>query len=181
MSNPTTPALGQGQVWRKTEAATSLSATLSAPQRGLLVMVDGKRTLDEMARFSAAFGDICVAVTALQAVGAVEFLGVGAQPAPAGQAALATAANSSAPQSPADAPQAQALTLPKLQRHITQTLAQTLGPNADALCIAIERAKDATKLAPLAKQAVQMLRDYRKPAAADALALVVEAGIAPGP
>lgn len=113
-------------IYRKTGAGVDAIATrhaaLAPKQRSLLILVDGRRTVGELATLGAALGDAAELLQALSAQGLIE-------PLPRKAAVAASAA------APGDGvPLAQARTL------AVRRLTDLLGPGATDLCLRLEKA-----------------------------------------
>ncbi|WBY01689.1 hypothetical protein PE066_19915 [Ramlibacter tataouinensis] len=148
-------------VYRKSARGSDALATrdpaLSMRLRSLLIMVDGKRSADELARLSAAPAEMQQLFEQLLQLGMIEPL----------QAAQApTGGNGQAPSTAASAERI--LTLPEAQRAAVRGLTDLLGPTADELCLRIERARTAQDLLAVLKRAELAIRTARGAQAAAA-------------
>jgi hypothetical protein len=169
-------------VFKKTakgqEAFAHRSPELSAAQRSLLIMVDGKRPVADLARVAAAFGDINTLLQDLIAKGMIEASSSGqaaplrpatqaptptAQPVPLTAGTQAPAASPSVPRSLQDA-----------RRFAVRTLTDALGPGAESYCLRIEAAKNPTELLGAAQRAAQVLSEGRGKTAAQQFLTGVE-------
>lgn len=139
-----TPA-GQLEVSSKAHA-------LPPRARSLLIMIDGKRTLDDL---RAMLGpQVDESVKLLVAEGLVE-----------GSTAPAPAPAAATPPSPVAAP---APDLATLRRDAARAVTEALGPMADALAMRIEKTKTAEELQATLRLAAQALADAAPRAKADA-------------
>ena len=104
------------------------SAQLSMVARRVLIMMDGRRTVDELAMFVRA-GEIDAIVTQLESAGLAERAGGAAATTVAPQAAGAPA-----PEERDRAP----ITLDEAKRRAVRELSDRLGPDADVMAMRIE-------------------------------------------
>ena len=138
------------------EAFAHRSPELSAHQRSLLIMVDGKRTLADLNKMAAVFGDVPELLTDLLGKDMIEpSMDAAAAKPPAPKPATpapaaAPAAASGLPRSMVDA-----------RRFAVRTLNDTLGPGADSYCLKIEAAKNPSELLGAAQRAAMVLVDVR--------------------
>ena len=107
----------------------------------MLILIDGKRTFDELARLSQALGEIEQLLGQLFDQGFIE----AAATAPA--AAVAAAAP--------------AVSLPEARRYAVRRLMDLLGPNAEELCMRIESARGNNDFQIAVKGAEGLLRQFR--------------------
>ena len=129
--------------------------------RSALILVDGKRTDDELTRLVLA--EPAAALASLLADGFIEVLTTLAErPAQAKPASAPTAAAGERERGSAG--------FEALRRDAARDLNHQLGPNADVVTIKIERAKNAAELQPLLVQGAQMLHRLKGLAAAEAFA-----------
>jgi hypothetical protein len=115
------------------------SAQLSMVARRVLIMMDGRRTVDELAMFVRA-GEIDAIVTQLESAGLAERAGGAAPTTVAPQAAGAPAAEEP-PTVAAPAPEERDLapiTLDEAKRRAVRELSDRLGPDADVMAMRIE-------------------------------------------
>ena len=143
-------------VYRKSAKGAEAIATrqhgLGPKQRSLLIMVDGKRTGEELERVAQALGDPAEMLGQLLDAGFLEATGaVAPSHAPA-------AGHSSAPAPLAGA--TPTLTLLEAQRYASRRLTALLGPNADDLCLRIEAARNVHDFRVAVSKAEGMLRQY---------------------
>lgn len=139
-------------IYRKTakgsEAIANRQSGLGPRHRSLLIMIDGKRSVAELAPVGSALGDVADLIQALQAEGLIEALNA---PAPAAPAAGAQGAE------PAEAPPR--VTLSQAQRHAVRLLNDLLGPGGADLCMRVESTKSAQEFRAVLKRAEQVVRD----------------------
>lgn len=138
---------------RGTDALSRRDPALTLRLRSLLILVDGKRSGEELARLSAGLGDIGQLLTQLDDLGMIE---------PVAQAVAAPAAS-------AAAPPVRVVTLQEAQRAAVRRLTDLMGPAAEDLCLRIESTRTAQDLATLLKRAEGVVREFKGPAAAAAL------------
>lgn len=147
-------------VYRKSaqgaQALAKRDPVLSMRLRSLLILVDGKRSSDELARLSASAADVGQMFAQLLELGMIE----ATQP-PDSAAQAATAA----PSVPAPA---RTVTLTEAQRAAVRGLTDLLGPTADDLCMRIEGARSAHDLLLVIKRAEIAVRTARGAQAAAA-------------
>jgi hypothetical protein len=129
------------------EAISSRSAELTPKLRSMLILVDGKRGFDELAKLGGMLGDPEQLMAQLLEHGFIE--PVAAEPA------KAPAARASAP-----APLAGTMTLADAQRYAVRRLTDLLGPNAEDLCMRIEGTKNAHDFLVAVHKAEVALRDF---------------------
>ena len=152
-------------VYRKTAKGISEIETrahrLVPRLRSALILVDGKRSDDELA--GMILTDPAGALSSLVDDGLIEVLATLANPLDEARRALPAAAAPSRESSSADA-------FEVLRRDAVRALNDQLGPHAEALAMKIERAKSLPELQPLLAQGVQILKSLKGNAAADAFA-----------
>ncbi len=159
-------------VLKKTPAGAAAlhdrSVPMTAQMRGLLVIADGVKTVADMARFGAAFGDVPALAEKLVAAGLIEVIHFAQAPlqapaqftaapqpaAPAQHLAQWVGADRAAVFSPAQ--------LQTLQRAVCRCLSEGLGPASEGLCIRIEKAKTVAGILPLAEQGLAILNQSRR-------------------
>jgi hypothetical protein len=131
------------------EAITTRQHGLSPRLRSTLIMIDGKRSFDELVKFSAS-GDTEELLSQLLDQGFIE---------PAAGASSAPAPLTSAPTpAPATRP---GLTLLEAQRFVSRRLTDLLGPNAEELCLRIEATKNLHDFQVAVARAEGVLRQFR--------------------
>lgn len=135
------------------EAIATRSAALTPKMRSMLILVDGKRGFDELARLGQMLGDPAQLLAQLAEQGLIE--PPAASPAQAGGAAEATTA-------PAPLAAAPAATVPlrEAQRFAARRLTDLLGPAAEDLCIRIEGTRNAQEFNAAVHKAEAMLRQF---------------------
>lgn len=137
-------------IYRKTakgsEAIANRQSGLGPRHRSLLIMIDGKRSVAELAPVGSALGDVADLIQALQAEGLIEALNAPAAPAAGAQGA-----------EPAEVPPR--VTLSQAQRHAVRLLNDLLGPGGADLCMRVESTKSAQEFRAVLKRAEQVVRD----------------------
>lgn len=150
------------------EAIANRQSGLPPKLRSLLIMVDGKRSVADLAALATVVGDCEQLLSQLQQEGFVE----AANPAPAAGAAPAAApAADMAPTAPAPLISA---SLPEAKRVSSHLLVDMLGPTSDVLCLKIEAAKDLPSFISAIKRARDVVREIKGPAAAERFVAQVE-------
>jgi len=133
--------------------------------RSALILVDGKKTDDELSRMILA--DPAGTLASLLADGFIEVLATLADRPPAPPAAPPAAPTPE--RSPEAKPSATA-SFEALRRDAVRQLTDQLGPAAETVAIKIERTKTMPELQPLLVQGAQILRNMRGAAVAEAFA-----------
>jgi hypothetical protein len=131
--------------------------------RSALILVDGKRTDDELTRLVLA--EPAATLASLLADGFIEVLTTLAERPP--QAKLASAPSAAAGEREREGGSAG---FEALRRDAARDLNHQLGPNAEVVTIKMERAKNAAELQPLLVQGAQMLHRLKGLAVAEAFA-----------
>lgn len=153
-------------IYRKSEKGSEAIATrgygVVGKLRMLLILVDGKKNVDELTRIAAGMGESATLLKLLEAEGLIE-LASAAPPAAASPAGAQGAAGAPG----ADIGRAKSLA--------TRLLVELLGPNADDLAMRIEAAKDLPQFVEAMKRAYAVVRDFKGQAAADTFGAAVEA------
>ena len=133
--------------------------------RSALILVDGKKSDDELAQLIA--GDAAATLAGLLADGFIEVLATLAE-RPGSRGAESRPAAAAAPQR--REPASGAANFETVRRDAVRQLNELLGPVAEELAIRIERSKTMPELQPLLAQGAQTLRNLRGAAAAEAFA-----------
>jgi hypothetical protein len=129
------------------EAIASRQHGLGPRLRSTLIMVDGKRSFDELAKFSVS-GDTENVLSQLLDQGFIEAL-------PAQSSAPAPLASAAA------VPDRPGVTLLEAQRFVSHRLTDLLGPNAEELCLRIEGTKNVHDFQVAVARAEGLLRQFR--------------------
>ena len=149
-------------IYRKSDKGTEAIATrghgVGGKLRMLLILVDGKKNVDELTRLAAGMGESAQLLEQLEADGFIEVLPGGGGARPAGGQAAASGAD-----------------LSKLKSLATRLLLEQLGPLADELSLRIEATKDLPQFVEAMKRAYTVVRDVKGQAAADRFGAEVEA------
>jgi hypothetical protein len=127
--------------------------------RSLLIMIDGRRTAQQLAALSPV--PLADALAELLGHGLVEAAGEAPpEPKPAAPRAAARPAQAM-PRAPS---------LDSLRREVPRALSDLVGPMAESLSIKIEKATSAETIVPLLQVAVQVVRNTRGAQAAQEFA-----------
>jgi hypothetical protein len=159
------------------EAIATRSAAVTPKMRSMLILIDGKRGFDELAKLGAMLGDPEQLMTQLADQGLIEPV-AGSAAAPA---AAPGAGRSSAPAPLAGgagaAPPAGAkpMTLVEAQRFAVRRLTDMLGPGAEELCMRIEATRTPQEFMAAIHKAESMLRQFGKTERAAQFAADMEA------
>ena len=124
--------------------------------RSALIMVDGKRNVEELAKLVSMLGEPDALLTELEASGLIE-LAEGVAIASVPKALASTMSKSMAPPSSGPAP----LTLAGAQRFGSRLLLELLGPTSESLCLKIEAARDMPAFVAAVMRARDVLRDVK--------------------
>ncbi|PPE68130.1 hypothetical protein [Caldimonas caldifontis] len=157
-------------VYRKTEKGQAEIATrqnqLAMKLRSALIMVDGKRTDEELLRMIP--GDAHDLLQSLLDQGFIEVIAVTAnRPAPA-----ASRAPDSVP--PVESTLTGGPTGPEytsLRQQAARFVSEQLGPMGDDLAVRLEKAKSWAEIKPILNMAQRVLQDNRGPTTAEAFRL----------
>ena len=141
-------------VYRKTDKGvaeiTTRAHRLAPRYRSALILVDGKRTDDDLHKL--ILGEPEQTLAGLLAEGFIDVLATLAERPPERKPAAAAGSSSFASR----------------QRDAVRELNHQMGPLAESLALSMERTKSDTELQPLLVQAAEMLRRMRGAAPADA-------------
>lgn len=141
-------------VYRKTDKGvaeiTTRAHRLAPRYRSALILVDGKRTDDDLHKL--ILGEPALTLAALLAEGFIDVLATLAERPPERKPVAAAGSSSFASR----------------QRDAVRELNHQMGPLAESLALNMERAKSDAELQPLLVQAAEMLRRMRGAAPADA-------------
>lgn len=141
------------------EAIATRQHGLSPRLRSMLIMIDGKRSFDELARLGATLGDAELLMGELEAGGFIEPLN--------GAATLPVQAQSPASEEATTLPAALSpVSLTEAKRLAVRHLTDALGPTAEELCLRIEGARSAAEFNAAAARAEAMMRQVKGSAAA---------------
>jgi hypothetical protein len=153
------------------EAIATRQHGLGPKQRSMLILIDGKKGFDDLAKLSAMLGDTVQLLDDLEAGGFIE-AAAGAPPSIAMPAAPATPpVTAPSPLAPA----APAISLPDAKRLAVRKLTDVMGPMAEELCLRIEATRTAAEFQAAAARAEAMVRQVRGAAMAAAFAAEVAA------
>jgi len=144
-------------VYRKSAKGTEAIATrqhgLSPKLRSMLILIDGKRSFDELVRLSQMLGDTEALLGQLLDQGFIE-PSASATPAPA-------AARTGTPSQPVPLAAASGLSLLQAQRYVVRRLTDLLGPNAEDLCLNIEAARNVRDFQAAVARAEGVILQYK--------------------
>ena len=148
-------------IYRKSEKGAEAIATrghgVGGKLRMLLILVDGKKSVDELIKLAAGMGESTQLLQQLQAEGLIEVV---AGAVAADKPTTATGAGAD---------------LGKVKSLATHLLAEQLGPLADELAIRIEAARDLPQFIEAMKRSYAVMREVKGAAAADRFGAEVEA------
>lgn len=149
-------------IYRKSEKGAEAIATrghgVGGKQRMLLILVDGKKTAEELIKLAAGMGESAQLLQQLEADGLIELVASAAPAKPAAAAGLPAGVD-----------------LVKVRALAIRLLAEQLGPLADDLSIRLEAAKDMPQFVEAMKRAYAVVREVKGQAAADRFGAEVEA------
>ena len=146
-----------------TEAIANRHSGLPPKLRSLLIMVDGKRSYNELAVLGSVLGDCEALLSQLADDGLIEGAGSAAPTAAAADLMEAT--------TPAVLV---ATSLPEAKRFASHLLMDMLGPTSDVLCMKIEEAHDMAEFVTAVKRARDIVRDIKGGHAAERFVEQVE-------
>lgn len=150
-------------IYRKSEKGSEAIATrgygVGGKLRMLLILVDGKKNVEELTRIAAGMGESAALLQQLETEGLIELASPASTASPAGVQGTAVAPG-------ADISRAKSLA--------TRLLVELLGPHADDLAMRIEAAKDVPQFVDAMKRAYLVVRDVKGKAAADTFGAAVE-------
>lgn len=182
-------ALEKNIVFRKSakgqEAFVSRQSGLAPRLRSLLILVDGKRPVAELAKLSSAAGDLEQLLVQLAADGLIEPVS-GAKPAPgpagnpaARQDFVATVRSDIT--ATADVvitqPPHPLLTLPQARQLAVKRVTAILGPTGEDICLRIESAHSLAEYVAAVKRAYSVIREMRGGAVAAQFGDEIEANL----
>lgn len=140
-------------VYRKSAKGAEAIATrqhgLSPKQRSILIMVDGKRSVDQLSLVAQVLGAADPLLAQLLDEGFIE-------PVPGTESPAAPTSAVAAPSPPTQTP----VTLDEARRYASRRLTALLGPNADQLCLRIEGARNVQDYRAAVSRAEGMLRHF---------------------
>jgi hypothetical protein len=146
---PHTSAIYQKSA-KGSQAISTRDHALAPKLRSMLILVDGKRGFDELAKLSSLLGNTDELLTQLLDQGYIE---------PAAHAAAAPAPAHVPVSAPAPLQHA-AVPLAEAQRFAVRRLTDILGPTGEDLCMRIEGTKNAQEFMSAIKRAEAVLRDF---------------------
>lgn len=153
--------MGGQTIFRKTEkgneAIGARAHGVSGKLRTLLILVDGKKTSEELLRLAQGLGESDDLLEQLQSQALIE--------------AVSSAESASSPGSVASG----SVNLSQLKSLAARLLNEQLGPVADELGMKIEASKDLADFIEIVKRAYGVLRDVKGKAVADQFGAEIEA------
>lgn len=158
-------------VFRKSAKGSEAIATrqhgLAPKQRSLLILIDGKRSVEELAKMSAMFGDPLQILAELESGGFIET--DAASPVPPAASAAPAPASGAAPPAAGAASQAPAGKVPlaEAKRFAVRKLTDLMGPMAESLCIKLESVRNAEEFNAMITRIESVLRETRGTGAAN--------------
>jgi hypothetical protein len=145
-----------GKTAKGTAEIAARSGGLSLAQRRLLILVDGARSVDQLAGFVTS--GLAESLQALEGGGYVEL--VGERSGDADDEAFVPP--------PSSIPESEMTSVEEARSRAARALHDLLGPVADDLAIAIEAAKDGDQLRPLIREAERLIASAHGQATAQA-------------
>jgi hypothetical protein len=146
------------------DAMASRQSGLPPRLRSLLIMVDGKRSHDELIAMGAALGE---ADRFLQLISEGLVEPVGGLPTTQSVAPRSGEPLDQASAEPREQLQPKALTLADAQRFASHLLEDMVGPGAQSLCIKLESAPSLPDFVTAVKRARELVREMKGSAEAD--------------
>lgn len=149
------------------EAIANRQSGLAPKLRSVLIMVDGKKTGEDLYKVCAALGDAQAMLTELVSGAFIEPVAGGSVAAVSAAAAPSVAAPAAAvAPGPAAASGFGAVSQPgpslvEAKRLAVRLLKEILGPLADDSCIAVESSKDIEQYTAAVKKAYALIRNVR--------------------
>lgn len=142
------------------EAIANRQSGLAPKLRSVLIMVDGKKTGEELYKVCAALGDAQTMLAELVTGALIE---------PVNGGSVAAVSSAGAPAAPAVAAPASGFgavsqpgpSLAEAKRLAVRLLKEILGPLADDSCIAVESSKDIEQYTAAVKKAYTLIRNVR--------------------
>ncbi|MGE4242483.1 hypothetical protein [Ramlibacter sp.] len=154
-------------IYRKTargqQAIATRDAAIPPRARSLLIVVDGRKSAEELHKFALALGDE-KSLAFLEDNGYVEQVGANAPSPAAGASPLPPPAPPATSVAPPSSP---VVPLREAQRFAVRRLIDALGPGAETVCMKIESARNAADFGAAIEQAQRLMRGFKGDAAAD--------------
>jgi len=156
-------------VFRKSAKGVEAIATrqhgLSPKQRSLLILIDGKKSVEDLAKMSSMFGDPLVLLGELETGGFIETdARVAPDAAPAAQPTMA--APVAVPSAPAPQAPAGSVPLADAKRVAVRKLTDLMGPMAESLCLRLEAVRSVEEYNAMITRIEAVLRETRGTSAA---------------
>ena len=160
--------INRTSVFRKSikgvEAIASRQLGMPRRMRSALIMIDGKRDVEELMKFVSTLGEPEEILAELESAGLIEMAeGIPVAPVPPAPASAVPKVVTpvSSGQSQLSPP-----TLTGARQFTSRLLLELLGPTAEALCLKIEAARDMPAFVAAVMRARDVLRDVKGNAAA---------------
>jgi hypothetical protein len=154
--------IAQSDVYQKTAKGSEAIATrqhgLSPKARSLLILIDGKRSVEALCKLSG--GALAEAEAFLRSLLDSGCIAQAAASPRAPAASVATPPTRPAPDGAAP------VSLADAQRYAVRRLTDLLGPNADDMCLRLEASRNAAEFQAVLARAEDMVRQLRGAAAA---------------
>ncbi len=128
----------------------------------MLILIDGKRSVEDLAKMSAMFGDPMQLLEELEAGGFIENVDPAAGAAPATPATMPAPAT--ALSAPADLPAqvpAGKVPLAEAKRFAVRKLTDLMGPVSDSLCMRLESVRNVEEYNAMITRIEAVLRETR--------------------
>lgn len=168
-------------VYRKSalgaEAIANRSHGLLPKQRSVLIMVDGKRSYDDLMKVAGALGDPEQLLGDLEAGGFIEPTGAVVARASTPAATGAPVPAAARVETAAPAPGGTATTLVDAKRLAIRLITQVLGPMGEDLCIRVEAARDLEAYVAAVRKAHGVIREVRGSTEAGRFGQEIEANL----
>jgi hypothetical protein len=162
------PSIAYRKSDKGAEAIAARLHGLTPRLRSLLIIVDGKKSGQDLLKFAANLGDAEAMVTELISGGFIE-------PVPGSSSSASEAPSANSAQAPAEAaaadpaetpPARPSVSLPEAKRLAVRLLNDLMGPAAESLCMSIESAKNADQFMTAVRKAHSQVQSFRGEAAA---------------
>jgi hypothetical protein len=149
------------------EAIATRSGALSPKLRSMLILIDGKRGFEELAKLGAMFGDPAQLMAQLAEQNFIE---------PVASSAAAPHRGAVVPDTGPDSTTTTVtrVTLQEAQRFAVRLLTDMLGPAAEDLCMRIEATRTPQEFLAAVRKAESMMRQFGNPERAERFAAQME-------
>jgi hypothetical protein len=143
---------------RGSEALAKRDPALTPKLRSTLILVDGKRRFDELAKVAQVLGDAEQLLSALADLGFIEPVAGGVPEPVTMPTPIDVAGPASVPAPPPS--QYPAVPLAEAKRFAVRRLTDLLGPTGEDLCLRLEGARNAQEFMAVIHRAEGVLRDF---------------------